>query len=202
MTSSRPSLQKSMSMSGIEMRSRLRNRSNRRSCFSGSTSVMPSAYATREPAALPRPGPTGIPCSLLQRMKSHTMRKYETNPMCSMTEVSSASRASTAAESGLPYSRAAPSRQSRRKYDVGSSPAGGVNFGRWNVPRSSFRSQRAAMSSVVRGASSRSRNSAYIGSLPLKQTRASCFRRFWSFSVLPMPMHMCTSWAARSSSST
>ena len=59
---SRPSLQKSMSMSGIEMRAGLRNRSKIRSYSRGSTDVMPSAYDTIEPAALPRPGPTGIPC--------------------------------------------------------------------------------------------------------------------------------------------
>jgi len=63
MTSARPSRQKSMSMSGIEMRSLFRNRSKSRSCFSGHTSVMRSEYATIEPAALPRPGPTGTPCS-------------------------------------------------------------------------------------------------------------------------------------------
>ena len=32
--------------------------------------VMPSAYATSEPAAEPRPGPTGMPRSLAALMKS------------------------------------------------------------------------------------------------------------------------------------
>ena len=45
-----------MSMSGIEIRSAFRKRSNRRSYSSGSTSVIRSAYETIEPAADPRPG--------------------------------------------------------------------------------------------------------------------------------------------------
>ena len=57
-------------MSGIDTRSGFRNRSNSRSNRSGSTSVMPRAYATREPAAEPRPGPTGIPRSRAAAMKS------------------------------------------------------------------------------------------------------------------------------------
>ncbi len=51
-------MQKSMSKSGIDTRSGLRNRSNSRSYGSGSRSVMPSAHATSEPAPEPRPGPT------------------------------------------------------------------------------------------------------------------------------------------------
>src|SRR2546426_1516509 len=53
-TSPRRSKQKSRSMSGMEMRSGFRNRSNSRSNLRGSISVMPSAYATSEPAAEPR----------------------------------------------------------------------------------------------------------------------------------------------------
>ena len=47
-----------MSMSGICLRPGFRNRSNRRSYLIGSMSTMRKQYATHEPAALPRPGPT------------------------------------------------------------------------------------------------------------------------------------------------
>ena len=57
-------------MSGIDTRSGFRKRSNSRSNLSGQTSVMPSAYATSEPAAEPRPGPTGMPRSRAASMKS------------------------------------------------------------------------------------------------------------------------------------
>ena len=60
-TSPRRFMQKSISISGIEMRSGFRKRSNSSSCCSGSISVMPSEYATTAPAADPRPGPTGMP---------------------------------------------------------------------------------------------------------------------------------------------
>ncbi len=43
------------------MRSGLRNRSNSSPCLIGSSSVIPNAQATMEPAADPRPGPTRIP---------------------------------------------------------------------------------------------------------------------------------------------
>src|ERR1700732_2517636 len=59
MTSSRRSWQKSMSKSGIDTRSGLRNRSNSRPKRSGSRSVMVSAQATTEPAPDPRPGAAG-----------------------------------------------------------------------------------------------------------------------------------------------
>ena len=62
-------------MSGMDTRSGLRNRSNRRSNLSGQTFVMPNEYATIDPAAEPRPGPTGIPRSRAAAMKSCTMRK-------------------------------------------------------------------------------------------------------------------------------
>ena len=55
---------KSMSMSGIETRSGLRNRSKSSPCAIGSSSVMPSAYAISAPAAEPRPGPTRMPSRL------------------------------------------------------------------------------------------------------------------------------------------
>ena len=63
MTSPRRRSQKSMSMSGSDTRSGLRKRSKMRSYSMGSTSVIRRQYATKLPAAEPRPGPTGMPCS-------------------------------------------------------------------------------------------------------------------------------------------
>ncbi len=60
MTSSRRSTQKSVSISGIEMRSGFRKRSKSRLYLSGSRSVIFKQYATTEPTAEPRPGPTGM----------------------------------------------------------------------------------------------------------------------------------------------
>jgi hypothetical protein len=65
----------SVSMSGIDTRSGFRNRSKSRSYWSGSMSVMRRAQETSEPAAEPRPGPTGIELSRACRMKSQTIRK-------------------------------------------------------------------------------------------------------------------------------
>ena len=75
MTSSRRFMQKSTSKSGIDTRSGLRKRSNSSLNSIGSMSVMRIAYATAEPAPEPRPGPTGMPWSLAQLMKSQTIRK-------------------------------------------------------------------------------------------------------------------------------
>ena len=75
MTSPRRSKQKSTSTSGIDTRSGFRKRSKSRSNSSGQTSVMRSAYATSDPAAEPRPGPTGMPRSRAALMKSAVMRK-------------------------------------------------------------------------------------------------------------------------------
>ena len=75
MTSSRLSVQKSISKSGIEIRSGFKNRSNRRSCSIGSTLVMDSAQATKDPAPEPLPGPTGIPFSFAHLIKSETIKK-------------------------------------------------------------------------------------------------------------------------------
>ena len=61
-------MQKSVSISGIDLRSGFRKRSNSRPCSTGSMLVMPSAQATTEPAAEPRPGPTGMPLSRAKRM--------------------------------------------------------------------------------------------------------------------------------------
>ena len=64
-----------MSKSGGLTRSGFRNLSNQRSYLSGSIRVMPIAYAMMLAAPLPRPGPTGTPCSLDQFMKSQTTSK-------------------------------------------------------------------------------------------------------------------------------
>ena len=60
-TKSRFSSQKSISKSGIEILSGLRNLSKIKSNFNGSTSVIDKHQATSEPAPEPLPGPTGIP---------------------------------------------------------------------------------------------------------------------------------------------
>ena len=66
---------KSMSKSGIEGRSGLRNRSKKSPCSSGSRSVIFNAYATIEPAPEPRPGPIRMPLFFDHWMKSATTRK-------------------------------------------------------------------------------------------------------------------------------
>ncbi len=64
-----------MSMSGICTRSGFKKRSKMSPYRSGSRSVIRSAYETTDPAADPRPGPTRIPFSRANRMRSHTIRK-------------------------------------------------------------------------------------------------------------------------------
>ncbi len=49
---------------------------------------MPIAYATSEPAAEPRPGPTAMPWLLAHMMKSATTRKYAGNPIWMMVSIS------------------------------------------------------------------------------------------------------------------
>ena len=71
----RPSSSKSISISGIDIRSGLRKRSKRSWYLIGSILVMPRQYATADPAAEPRPGPTEIPFLLAADMKSCTIRK-------------------------------------------------------------------------------------------------------------------------------
>ncbi len=75
MTSPRRWSSKSMSKSGIEGRSGLRNRSKKRPCSRGHRSVIFSAYAASEPAPEPRPGPTRMPLFFDHWMKSATTRK-------------------------------------------------------------------------------------------------------------------------------
>src|SRR5882757_7317910 len=126
-TRSLPSWQKSMSKSGIDTRSGFRNRSNSRSYCNGSRSVMPSAYATRDPAPEPRPGPTGTPLSLAQLMKSATIRKYPENPILAMVDSSCSRRARYC---GRRRSRSAASgnRRSRRRC----SPARDRSWQNWS----------------------------------------------------------------------
>ena len=57
-------MQKSISKSGIDIRSGFRNRSNNKPCAIGSSVVMPREYATSDPAPEPLPGPTGTSLSL------------------------------------------------------------------------------------------------------------------------------------------
>ena len=77
-----------MSMSGIEIRLGFRKRSKSRSYRIGSRSVIRRLYATAQPAALPRPGPTRMSCSRAWRMRSQVMRKYDENPMSLMVRSS------------------------------------------------------------------------------------------------------------------
>ena len=49
---------KSVSISGIEIRSGFKNLSDNKLYFKGSIEVIPSEYVTKEPAAEPLPGPT------------------------------------------------------------------------------------------------------------------------------------------------
>ena len=87
-TSPRLSIQKSISISGMLTLSLFKNLSNMRLYLIGSISVICRQYATIEPAAEPLPGPTVIPFSRAYLMKSHTIRKYSTNPMLLITSSS------------------------------------------------------------------------------------------------------------------
>ena len=64
------SMQKSMSKSGIDILSGLRNLSKRRPCLIGSRAVIPRQNATKEPAPDPLPGPTGTSLFLDHFIKS------------------------------------------------------------------------------------------------------------------------------------
>ncbi len=75
MTKSLFSWQKSISKSGIEIRSGFKNLSNINPNFIGSSSVICNTQATIEPAPEPLPGPTEISFALLQRIKSETIKK-------------------------------------------------------------------------------------------------------------------------------
>ena len=75
MTESLPLTQKSISKSGIDTLSGLRNLSNIRSYFIGSISLMSRQKATNDPGPEPRPGPTGILFVLDHLTKSETIKK-------------------------------------------------------------------------------------------------------------------------------
>ncbi len=96
MTSSRRSTQKSVSISGIEIRSGFKKRSKNKLNFSGSRSVIFRQYATTEPTAEPRPGPTGMSWSRAYLMKSQTMRKYDAKPILLMMPSSYSKRSRSA----------------------------------------------------------------------------------------------------------
>ena len=105
-----PSSSKSVSISGKDIRSGFRKRSNSRSYFIGSILVMPRQYATTDPAAEPRPGPTSTPSSLRAAlMKSCTMRKYPGKPIVFMMWSSNFTLSATSSGIGSPYRRLAPS---------------------------------------------------------------------------------------------
>ena len=71
---------------------------------------MPKQYATTDPAAEPRPGPTITPSSSrAELIKSWTIRKYPGNPMVFMICSSKRILSSTSLVSGMGYSFAAPS---------------------------------------------------------------------------------------------
>ena len=78
-------MQKSISISGRLILSGFRNLSKRRLCFMGSRFVIPSAYATRLPAAEPLPGPTGMFLFFAKFIKSPTIRKYPEKPIALIT---------------------------------------------------------------------------------------------------------------------
>ena len=80
-TSPRPSSSKSISISGKEIRSGFRKRSNSKSYLMGSIFVICKQYATAEPAADPRPGPIETPILRPAAIKSCTIRKYPGKPI-------------------------------------------------------------------------------------------------------------------------
>ena len=67
-TSSRPSWQKSISKSGIDILSGFKKRSNINPNLMGSKSVIDKHQATKEPAPEPLPGPTGMLLDFAQFM--------------------------------------------------------------------------------------------------------------------------------------
>ena len=87
-----PSSSKSISISGIDTRSGFKKRSKSKSYLIGSILVIFKQYATTEPAADPRPGPTETPISLAALIKSSTIKKYPGYPVLAMTSNSKSSR--------------------------------------------------------------------------------------------------------------
>ena len=68
-------MQKSISKSGKDILSGLRNLSKSKSYLRGSILVISITYATNDPAPDPLPGPTGILFFLAQTTKSDTIKK-------------------------------------------------------------------------------------------------------------------------------
>ena len=172
-------------MSGSETRSGFRKRSKIKPKSIGSTSVMRMQYATRLPAAEPRPGPTGIPCSRAWRMKSQTIRKYPgyfIRLIISISYESARSYSSTVWRS-VPAAASCcsrinrclnPSRATCSKYSSSVKSGGTSKFGRWDAPSSSVTLQRSAIRRVLARASGKSLNVSAISSADLrKNCRAS-----------------------------
>ena len=68
-------------MSGILTRSGFKNLSKSKLYLIGSIFVIHKQYATTDPAADPRPGPTETPKSRATLMKSSTIKKYPGYPV-------------------------------------------------------------------------------------------------------------------------
>ena len=128
-TSPRRRSSKSMSMSGMDSRSGLRNRSKISPCAIGSSSVMPSAYAISAPAADPRPGPTGTPFCFAHMMKSATTRKYDGYPLSTMTCISYSAWRACASSIPPGKRRSRPRLTSLRNQLSSVSPSGTGYFG-------------------------------------------------------------------------
>jgi hypothetical protein len=129
---------------------------------------MPVAYAASDPAAEPRPGPTRIPCSLAQLMKSATTRKYPGKPIWQMTSTSKSACLRTSA--GIPpgYRPCSPRSTSWTNHDCSLSPSGTGKRGMRFAPSVNETSQRSAMTSVLSQASGSSRQTWRISSGDLR----------------------------------
>ncbi|CAH0531665.1 hypothetical protein CTH30272_03908 [Allocatenococcus thiocycli] len=156
----------------MDTRSGFKKRSKRRSYSSGSRSVIFSAYATREPAPEPRPGPTGISLSFDHWMNSITIRKYPGKPIWLITSSSICKRSSysgrrflRSSSSGNRNSRRSsrPSRDFMTKNSVSFIPSVG-NAGRKYSPKRTVTLQRLAISTLFSSASGISANSSHISS--------------------------------------
>jgi hypothetical protein len=92
MTASRPSMQKSMSKSGIDTRSGFRNRSNSSRAQRIEIGDAERVGGERARRRSRGPGPTGIAFVRAHAMKSATIRKYPSKPIFTITSSSRASR--------------------------------------------------------------------------------------------------------------
>ncbi len=163
-----PSSSKSISISGIEILSGLRNRSKSKSYFMGSILVMPRQYATADPAADPRPGPTETPIFLAVLVKSCTMRKYPGYPELLIT-CNSKFNLSSITGLTVPYRSLAPSKVRCFKYaSCVLNPCGNGNAGS-KTSRVRFNgSILSTISMVLSSASGISLKTLCISSLVLK----------------------------------